>query len=97
MLGDDDLDIFFEDFSIPVTFMLDGADVATVDALSNPSTEMISAHQLEIAVSRPEIWCKTAEVSTFGRSHKIRMETVEFRQFGDPLVQGPFTRFLLVK
>ena len=92
-----DTSIFFADFGQPVTFKLAGVAVATVDCLFNPSAEVASPYEAETIVSRPEVWCKTAEVSGFDHQHTLTTGGIEYRQFGEPKPEGPLTRFVLVK
>jgi len=87
----------FSAFGQPVTFKLDGSSVATLNCLFNPSSEVVSPYEAETLISRPEVWCKTPEVSGLDRRHTLTLDGIDYRQFGEPKNTGALTRFVLVK
>lgn len=87
----------FSAFGQPVSFKLAGVVVATVDCLFNPSAEVLSPYEAEVQVSRPEVWCNSAEISGIDRTHNLVVDGIEYRQYGAPKPEGHLTRFVLVK
>jgi hypothetical protein len=99
MIGDEDLDMFFDldDFGLSFTIKLQGLAVVTLIGLFDEQVEVIENDQSFI---RPAVTFKSSQVVGIDRGHTVTNDAtgIEYRLFKHPEPDGfGLTRFYLVK